>query len=149
VSRFLLLGAELKAYPPEHVVTLLWTDGLPEYNTQAKSMAPKDLAQEYAASSVEIVGGAEPCSQLGVDVGGRRDLDAMCDAIFFGEAAGVKEALGKFAFVGGEAEPEIDAGVGGGLNLCEDMFAYKGTMVLQGQALTSGPSDLPSERSSA
>jgi hypothetical protein len=37
----------------------------------------------------------------------------MCDAIFFGEAAGVKEALGKFALVGGEAEPEIDAGVGG------------------------------------
>jgi hypothetical protein len=37
----------LKAYPPEHVVTLLWTDGLPEYNTQAKSMAPKDLAPEF------------------------------------------------------------------------------------------------------
>jgi hypothetical protein len=31
----------LKAYPPEHVVTLLWTDGLPEYKTQAKSMALK------------------------------------------------------------------------------------------------------------
>ena len=29
----------LKAYPPEHVVTLLWTDGMPDYKTQAKSMA--------------------------------------------------------------------------------------------------------------
>ena len=28
----------LKAYPPEHVVTLLWTEGLPEYKTQARSM---------------------------------------------------------------------------------------------------------------
>jgi tetrapyrrole methylase family protein / MazG family protein len=37
----------LKAYPPEHVVTLLWTDGLPEYKTQAKSMALKDLTREY------------------------------------------------------------------------------------------------------
>jgi hypothetical protein len=71
----LTMEFSLKALPPEHVVTL----------------------------SVEVVGGAEPCSQLGVDVGGRRDLDAMGDAIFFGEAAGVKEALGKFAFVGGEA----------------------------------------------
>jgi len=37
----------LKAYPPEHVVTLLWTDGLPEYKTQTKNMALKDLAREY------------------------------------------------------------------------------------------------------
>jgi hypothetical protein len=27
----------LKAYPPEHVVTLLWTDGLPKYKTQARA----------------------------------------------------------------------------------------------------------------
>jgi hypothetical protein len=37
----------LKTNPPEHVVTLLWTDGLPEYSTQAKRMALKDLTQEY------------------------------------------------------------------------------------------------------
>jgi tetrapyrrole methylase family protein/MazG family protein len=37
----------LKAYPPEHVVTLLWTDGLPGYKTQAKRMALKDLTREY------------------------------------------------------------------------------------------------------
>ena len=37
----------LKAYPPEHAVTLLWTDGLPDYKTQSKSMALKDLAREY------------------------------------------------------------------------------------------------------
>jgi len=37
----------LKTNPPEHVVTLLWTDGLPDCNTQAKSMALTDLTQEY------------------------------------------------------------------------------------------------------
>ena len=37
----------LNAYPPEHVVTLLWTDGLPDYKTQSKSMALKDLEREY------------------------------------------------------------------------------------------------------
>jgi len=37
----------LKTNPPEHVVTLLWTDGLPDYSTQAKSMALTDLTQEY------------------------------------------------------------------------------------------------------
>ena len=37
----------LKAYPPEHVVTLLWTDGLPDYKTHARSVALKDLAREY------------------------------------------------------------------------------------------------------
>jgi hypothetical protein len=38
----------LKVYPPEHVVTLLWTDGLPEYKTQENSMALKDLIREYS-----------------------------------------------------------------------------------------------------
>jgi uncharacterized protein YabN with tetrapyrrole methylase and pyrophosphatase domain len=37
----------LKAYPPEHVVTLLWTEGLPEYKTQARRMALEDLTREY------------------------------------------------------------------------------------------------------
>jgi hypothetical protein len=37
----------LKTYPPEHVVTLLWTDGLPEYKTLAKSMALEGLTREY------------------------------------------------------------------------------------------------------
>jgi hypothetical protein len=43
----LTMESLLKAYPPEHVVTLLWTDQSPEYNTRAKSMALKDLTQEY------------------------------------------------------------------------------------------------------
>ena len=54
-----------------------------------------------------------------------RELDAVGDAIFFGEAAGVNEALGEFAFVGVEAETEINARVGGGLDLSEDMVAVK------------------------
>jgi hypothetical protein len=37
----------LKLYSPEHFVALLWTDGLPEHKTQAKSMALKDLIREY------------------------------------------------------------------------------------------------------
>ena len=37
----------LKAYPPEHRVTLVWTDGLPEYRTKTQTMELKDLAREY------------------------------------------------------------------------------------------------------
>jgi tetrapyrrole methylase family protein / MazG family protein len=37
----------LQAYPPDHSVTLIWTDGLPAYKTQSKSIALKDLAREY------------------------------------------------------------------------------------------------------
>ena len=37
----------LKAYPPNHRVTLIWTDGLPEYRTQSRSMELKNLAREY------------------------------------------------------------------------------------------------------
>jgi uncharacterized protein YabN with tetrapyrrole methylase and pyrophosphatase domain len=37
----------LKAYPPEHLVTLIWTDGLPEYTTHSKTLALKDLVSEY------------------------------------------------------------------------------------------------------
>jgi hypothetical protein len=42
----------LRAYPPEHLVTLLWTDGLPEYKTQVKSMALKDLTREYGEAKL-------------------------------------------------------------------------------------------------
>jgi hypothetical protein len=57
----------LKWYPPAHVEKLLWTDGLPEYKTQAKSMAPKDLIREYGdfkilRESVRATAGIEnPC----------------------------------------------------------------------------------------
>jgi len=37
----------LKAYPPDHRVTLIWTDGLPDYKTQSKVIALKDLVREY------------------------------------------------------------------------------------------------------
>jgi tetrapyrrole methylase family protein / MazG family protein len=37
----------LKVYPPDHLVTLIWTDGLPAYKTQSKSLMLKDLAREY------------------------------------------------------------------------------------------------------
>jgi uncharacterized protein YabN with tetrapyrrole methylase and pyrophosphatase domain len=55
----------LKAYPPEHEVTLIWTDGLPEYKTKARSMALKNLASEYgkakyfASLYVPAIGGRE------------------------------------------------------------------------------------------
>ncbi len=37
----------LRCYPPQHAVTLLWTDGLPEYKTHTKVVALADLAREY------------------------------------------------------------------------------------------------------
>jgi tetrapyrrole methylase family protein/MazG family protein len=37
----------LKAFPPEHPVTLIWMDGLLEYRTQTRAMKLKDLVQEY------------------------------------------------------------------------------------------------------
>jgi tetrapyrrole methylase family protein/MazG family protein len=37
----------LRAYLPDHPVTLIWTDGLPAYKLQSKVMALKDLAREY------------------------------------------------------------------------------------------------------
>lgn len=40
----------LKAYPPDHPVTLIWTDGLPEYKTQVRTLALKNLAKEYGES---------------------------------------------------------------------------------------------------
>jgi uncharacterized protein YabN with tetrapyrrole methylase and pyrophosphatase domain len=36
----------LKAYPAEQPVTLIWTDGLPEYKTQTRVVKLKDLARE-------------------------------------------------------------------------------------------------------
>jgi tetrapyrrole methylase family protein / MazG family protein len=37
----------LRSYPPQHQVTLIWTDGMPEYKTQTKVVALEDLAREY------------------------------------------------------------------------------------------------------
>jgi uncharacterized protein YabN with tetrapyrrole methylase and pyrophosphatase domain len=37
----------LRAYPAEHPVTLIWTDGLPDYKTQTREMALKNLVSEY------------------------------------------------------------------------------------------------------
>jgi tetrapyrrole methylase family protein / MazG family protein len=40
----------LKAYPADHPVTLIWTDGLPEYTTHTRAFALKNLAKEYGES---------------------------------------------------------------------------------------------------
>jgi tetrapyrrole methylase family protein / MazG family protein len=37
----------LKVYPPDHLVTLIWTDGLPDYTTSSKTMQLRDLVLEY------------------------------------------------------------------------------------------------------
>ncbi len=37
----------LEKYPSDHLVTLIWTDGLPAYRTESKAIALKDLAREY------------------------------------------------------------------------------------------------------
>ena len=38
----------LDAYPEDHPVTLVWTDGLPAYVTQSKVVALKALVTAYA-----------------------------------------------------------------------------------------------------
>ena len=76
-------------------------------------------------SGVEVIGSAKPFFEVGIDLVGSGEFDAMGDAIFFGEAAGVDEALGEFAFVGGETETEVDARVGGGFDLREDVIAVE------------------------
>jgi hypothetical protein len=58
-------------------------------------------------------------------LGGGGEFDAVGDAVFFGEAAGVDEALGKFSLIGGKTEAEIDAGDGRGLDLGEDVLAVE------------------------
>jgi uncharacterized protein YabN with tetrapyrrole methylase and pyrophosphatase domain len=40
----------LKAFPANHPVTLIWTDGLPDYRTQTRKTELKDLAREYGES---------------------------------------------------------------------------------------------------
>lgn len=37
----------LEAYPTDHPVTLIWTDGLPVYKTQSKLLPLKDIVREY------------------------------------------------------------------------------------------------------
>jgi hypothetical protein len=37
----------LKAYEPDHPVTLIWTDGLPGYTTHSRTIPLKDLVREY------------------------------------------------------------------------------------------------------
>lgn len=39
----------LKAYPPDHLVTLIWTMGLPAYDIEHKRVALRDLEREYGA----------------------------------------------------------------------------------------------------
>jgi tetrapyrrole methylase family protein / MazG family protein len=36
-----------RKYPPDHPVTLVWTDGLPDYNTQSRTFPLKDLVHAY------------------------------------------------------------------------------------------------------
>ena len=40
----------LKAFPAEHPVTLIWTEGMPEYRTQTRRIVLKDLSQAYGKS---------------------------------------------------------------------------------------------------
>ena len=39
----------LKAYPPDHLVTLIWTTGLPAYDIEHKRLALGDLERDYGA----------------------------------------------------------------------------------------------------
>ena len=37
----------LETYPPDHLVTLIWTEGLPAYDTESKIIVLSDLSREY------------------------------------------------------------------------------------------------------
>lgn len=37
----------LEVYPPDHLVTLIWTASLPEYTIHSKALALKNLVSEY------------------------------------------------------------------------------------------------------
>ena len=75
--------------------------------------------------AVKVVGGAKPFLEVVVDLIAARDLDAMGDAVFFSEAAGVDEPLRQPTAIRREAKSEIDSRVGRGLNLREDMITVK------------------------
>jgi tetrapyrrole methylase family protein / MazG family protein len=40
----------LRAFPPDHPVTLVWTDGLPDYKTQTLHLKLKNLPREYGSA---------------------------------------------------------------------------------------------------
>jgi len=40
----------LRAFPPDHPVTLIWTEGLPDYKTQTLSLKLKNLVHEYGSA---------------------------------------------------------------------------------------------------
>lgn len=40
----------LRVFPPDHPVTLIWTEGLPEYKTQARTIKLEDLVREYGSA---------------------------------------------------------------------------------------------------
>jgi hypothetical protein len=63
--------------------------------------------------------------QVGVDLLAAVNFNAMGDAIFFAKAAGVDEALRELAFISGNAKTEVDARVGGWLNLREHVIAVQ------------------------
>jgi hypothetical protein len=68
-------------------------------------------------SDIQRIGEFEEAHDFGIDLIWRSEFDAVSDAIFFAAAAGIDHAFGEFAFVGGEAEAEIDARIGRGLDL--------------------------------
>ena len=37
----------LEKYPPGHAVTLIWTDGMPDYRTESLTIPLEDLAGQY------------------------------------------------------------------------------------------------------
>ena len=63
--------------------------------------------------------------QVGIDLRGVSELDAVSDAISLGQTTGIDETLGQFPFVGCEAQAEIDAGVRCRLDLGEDVVAVQ------------------------
>ncbi len=83
---------------------------------------------------IPVVGYFQPVLYLIVDLLNRLDLNAMCDAIFFGEATSVDQTT--FRFHMAEGKTEIDARTRGWFDLRKYVLAIKGHDGLAGTCLS-------------
>lgn len=93
----------------------------------ASSSAPKNQQKQATerrqpCSGITIVGGSKPFLEVVVNLIWTGELDVVRDAVFFGQAAGVDETFGKFAFIGSKAQTKIDPSVCSSLDLGEHVI---------------------------
>lgn len=72
----------LEVYPPDHLVTLIWTASLPEYTIHSKALALKNLVSEYGEAKFfsACMSANEMIPQSPVSKNSRVDLRPLTDA---------------------------------------------------------------------